>query len=94
MHSIHRYGSQDNIVQYTFHVSARTMKLPQRITEETLITSLFFMVEKQEENLPAAIMIHVTYTTHLSVFKVLKSTWLTPLGIFKDFVTSARTREI
>jgi len=52
------------------------------------------MVEKQEENLPAAIMIHVTYTTHLSVFKVLKSTWLTPLGIFKDFVTSARTREI
>jgi len=37
-------------------------------------------------------MIHVTYRTHLSVFKVLKSTRRTPLGIFKDFITSARKR--
>lgn len=37
-------------------------------------------------------MIHVTCTTYLSVFKVLKSTRRTPLGISKDFITSAKKR--
>jgi hypothetical protein len=59
-----------------------------RAIKKKILKFASFLVNKQEY-VPTAVLAYVTYTTYLSVFNVLKSTRFTPLGIFKDFITSA-----
>lgn len=85
-------------IQNAFHEYARTVKLPQRSTlkarKKKQFETHFFsgrQTKRKCSYCPTAVVVHVTY---LSVFNVLKSTRLTPLGIFKDFITSAVKRAI